>query len=404
MSFHYLKEIVVATCLLCVIAVLVSFMPLKFDFVKPIKQEFDDFDIYDLFYEGKPHENHGEKDDRIIIIQAAGSRQEIDSQIIKIKSLKPAVIGVDLSFEDEKDPVIDKKLRSSLQNDNMIVTGYTLNEKLKNRSYIPEKLFSPDYFIKNGGYINFSHDDSNAVIRSFAPFHKIDGKDYLAFSTQVLKKYAPDKFDLLKKRKNETEFINYYGNLEYYRHYTATEFEDLFENRLLGNVKDKIVLLGFFSGEQEPYKIMEDIRFTPLNEKINGKSYADMYGVVIHANILSMLLKHDDYVWYPGFWTSLLINFCVCFFIIWYIFHSYKKYGHPSHIRFFIFQVITALVVLYLSLKFFDWFNIRIDILFLILTTVICIEMFDIYKKLAVFFNRHCGYKTIFSNENISHI
>ena len=58
----------------------------------------------------------------------------------------------------------------------------------------------------------------------------------------------------------------------------------------LSFIKDKIVLLGFM-GINLNDKTFEDIFFTPLNERYAGKSFPDMYGVVIQANIISMILN-----------------------------------------------------------------------------------------------------------------
>lgn len=397
MPFRFLKETSIATCILFGFALLISLIPIKFDFVKPIKQEFDDFDIYDLFYTGKSKEHPGVKDTNIIIIQAAYSRSEIDSQIIKIKSLKPAVLGIDLSFDDSIRSINDLSLISSIIKDSNVVAGYTLDVDSENDDFVKEKLLPKEYLIQHGGYINFSHKDSNAVLRAFAPFYKHKDNEFMAFSTRIAQKFSAEKFDILKKRKNKIEFINYSGNIEYYLNYSASQFDYLYKTQQLGNIKGKIVLLGGFSKLNDPVAVMEDIKFTPINEKANGRGFPDMYGVVIHANIISMILGNGDYIKSPSACVSYLISFCLCFLVICLIYYWHIKYSHPSHIRLFIFQLISIISIVYLFLKFYDWFNLRIDILFIILSIVVSIEMFDLYKKIAVLLKKHLNYDTIFS-------
>ena len=53
--------------------------------------------------------------------------------------------------------------------------------------------------------------------------------------------------------------------------------------------------------------------YTPLNKNTVGRAYPDMYGVVIHANIISMILdkKFIDNM-HPYF--GILLAFIVCYF------------------------------------------------------------------------------------------
>jgi CHASE2 domain-containing sensor protein len=50
--------------------------------------------------------------------------------------------------------------------------------------------------------------------------------------------------------------------------------------------------LGFL-GEIIGDYVPGDIFFTPLNKKIIGRSLPDMYGVVVHANIIKMILDKE---------------------------------------------------------------------------------------------------------------
>ncbi|NJM93588.1 MAG: CHASE2 domain-containing protein [Cytophagales bacterium] len=56
----------------------------------------------------------------------------------------------------------------------------------------------------------------------------------------------------------------------------------------------------------------EDKFYTPLNKTYAGKANPDMYGVVIHANIVSMILNHD-YVYTMAESTGVLVAIVLCF-------------------------------------------------------------------------------------------
>jgi CHASE2 domain-containing sensor protein len=77
-------------------------------------------------------------------------------------------------------------------------------------------------------------------------------------------------------------------------------------------IRDKIVIFGFH-GENRFDRSWEDRWFTPLNQVYAGRARPDMYGVVIHANIVSMILN-EDYVEIMPFWQSVIIAFVLVFF------------------------------------------------------------------------------------------
>jgi CHASE2 domain-containing sensor protein len=61
--------------------------------------------------------------------------------------------------------------------------------------------------------------------------------------------------------------------------------------------------------------VREDIFFTAMNEQFVGKSYPDMYGVVVHANIISMIGEEDYLASLPG-WVNNVITFLIVFFLM----------------------------------------------------------------------------------------
>jgi CHASE2 domain-containing sensor protein len=69
--------------------------------------------------------------------------------------------------------------------------------------------------------------------------------------------------------------------------------------------KDKIVIMGFL-GDYFGDPSWEDKYFTPLNKKVAGRANPDMFGVVVHANIVSMILN-EDYVGELSGWEQIAI-------------------------------------------------------------------------------------------------
>ena len=71
--YSLINESLLATVMVLIITFVVSFIPLKFEFIKGIRQEFLGFDIYDLHYSGKDLKNK-QRDANIVIVEVANDR------------------------------------------------------------------------------------------------------------------------------------------------------------------------------------------------------------------------------------------------------------------------------------------------------------------------------------------
>ncbi len=74
--------------------------------------------------------------------------------------------------------------------------------------------------------------------------------------------------------------------------------------------RDKIVLIGYV-GDRIDIDTGEDKFFTPLNSKYIGKANRDMYGIVVHANIISTILN-GHYIRVMPDWLMHLIGTNSC--------------------------------------------------------------------------------------------
>ncbi|HPH47849.1 MAG TPA: CHASE2 domain-containing protein, partial [Chryseolinea sp.] len=169
------------------------------------------------------------------------------------------------------------------------------------------------------------------ICKSFAPKWDVKGKDELAFAVQVAMLFDSVKTKRFLNRKNETEVINYRGNFEVEDvrlkslrklelgntdtlrkvSFTALDVEDVMSEKFDPSViKDKIVLIGFL-GTYFGDPAWNDKFFTPLNKKIGGRANPDMFGLVIHANIIASILS-EEYIDQLADWQENVIAFIIC--------------------------------------------------------------------------------------------
>lgn len=177
-----------------------------------------------------------------------------------------------------------------------------------------------------------NNDDEFKVCRKLlthAQIKSLNDTTIECLALALVDRYKPEKAAIFRKRiankpkgqdKAEEE-INYTGNIyvpfqeREKPRYRAFDVADIFENRFDStDFKGKIVLFGFLGGDIN-MKTGEDKFFTPLNERYIGKTYEDMYGVVIHANAITMILQ-ELYINSMPIWLGHVIGLLLTYFCI----------------------------------------------------------------------------------------
>ena len=373
------------TILIFLLIGIFSIIPLNCLFLDPISKAISDFDIYDIVFSRLREEQKA--DTNIVLINLGNlSRKEIAEQIIMINQYKPRVIGIDAIFEEAKDPEDDSILAdvfASIKNLVLVSKVESYNEE--SESYDSIK-FSIEKFnrISSNGFANLPNDDnvSFRTIREFRPKTIYRDKEIDAFATKIVQLSDSTAISKLRDRNNITEKINFIGNYDKFFYLDAGQ---LFDEKInLNFLKDKIVLLGFM-GLNLNTKTFEDIYFTPLNERYAGKSFPDMYGVVIHANIISMILT-GNYINEMPQWLSIIISLVICYFNVYVIYNIRKKYkdwfGAFSK-TYFLFESLLLLIIGVMALHYFDY---RMNVTLILVALVLTSTVNDIYQHYVIKF------------------
>ncbi len=391
-SLHNIKEAFFATAITMLCAYLINLVASKFDFFNNLNQEAHGLNLYEFFYAEK-NKNRPDRDTNIVLVEIENDRKKIADQLNIIRRYNPAVIGIDAIFTARKDSLIDSKLMESIKPANNIVFASRMD--INNSKLSPEVSFfmKPENDI-NSGYINFET-DRYKVVREYAPFWEVNGEVYPAFTSRIVQLYSSEKFARLKNRHNAKENINYIGNTE---RYTAITKEDLNEyndkNQLSSLFKNKIILLGHFI--KYPPLDTEDTHFSPLGTKVGNNSVPDMYGIVIHANILSMILDNS----YPKITSaavSFLVSFVFAFLFLLYIIYTYSEKDPPSYSKMVLIQFLLIAFVLYLLLQVYNFYSWKVPLLPVLISLILCVELLRFYKLLALGLNKKINYKTVFT-------
>lgn len=409
--YFFNKDNLLILLFTAIVAVAIQSINLNFDALNPLEKMFGDFDMTDVYFsqirntktkEGNVELKDAQADDRIIVVNiggAEGGRQRITELLNIINENEPACVGIDAFFVSYKtDSImapINAELEKALKNTRNLVMAAEARFKQKTiEKVIADPKYEPVFdslrlshprFMEGAqkGLVNLitgaTRDNIErsdlagglATCRTFSPREKIDGVEYLAFAVKLAQIYKPEAVEKFLKRGKEVEFINYYGNYEkfgYINYYQLFEMADAAQigdegaKQALKNLfKGKIVLLGF-TGVEDIHKVTsdEDRFYTPLNENYVGKAERDMYGIHIHANIISMILN-QDYINTMPQWLDYIVAFVIAYITTALFVFLHEKLDFWYDGLSILVQFLLSVLVVFGILEVFAEFQTKVD-------------------------------------------
>jgi CHASE2 domain-containing sensor protein len=335
-----------------------------FDAFDPIGQALSDFELTDYAFSRLREDP--KVDDRIVLVNIGYlSRAGIAEQIRIISKYKPKVIGIDSFFYCEGglrdsincpaafDELGNMMLSNAIQEAGNVVLVSKVHQTRKayesGANVYDSMAYSDGIFQEyaDSGFANLAteatYQEDVKICRSFVPAVDVKGKRELAFSVKLAMHFDSTSVDKLFKRDKEEELVNFRGNVEmqdvkskiergkdlattqYPVMFPALDVHQVFAEDFEPDlIRDKIVVMGFL-GSRFGDPAWNDKFFTPLNRKVAGRANPDMFGVVVHANIVSMILN-GDYIDELEEWHKYLIAFIFCYFNIALFFYINAKY------------------------------------------------------------------------------
>lgn len=362
---------------------LLDFIRLNLHFLDPFNYGLKDYEVTDIVFSQLRDEavDPGDFEDRIILVDVGEpSRIELAQVIKRVSEAGARVIGIDIMLEGRKEPRSDSLLQARIREaDNVVLAtflqGYNERENLFEQEVACDTFFS-NYATM--GYANFVANESRTV-RLFSPNEHTRLGRADAFAVAIAEKMDPKAVQALRQRHREVERINYIGGENYFAQY---DMETVLDSTidLSAAMEGKAVLLGFI-GEHRLNEPLLDRFFTPLNPKYSGRSLPDMYGVFIHANILSMILDRD-YIYEVPSWLSRLLAVFFTYANVIVIHWVYRRFNEAFHGITRVLQLIEFVALFFLIALLFQFFRVKFDFAFGILALVLAYDFVMIYENL----------------------
>lgn len=380
-----------------------------FNAFDPIGKALDDLEFSDISFSQLREDP--EIDTSIVMINIGYlSRAEIAQQIMMISQFEPKVIGIDgffncpgglrdsLNCPMAYDTIGNTMLNFAIEQAGnvVLVTKLLQTDSLINALGdvdIYDSIEHTDDFIRGNAYEGFAnletdaaHQEDLKACRTFVPAVEVNGERQLAFSVMMAMLYDSAKTNRFLARGKKSEIINYRGNIiDPYgasgypnRYYTLDWYQALDANSFVpGLFKDKIVIMGFL-GQTLDDTSWDDKFFTPLNKQFAGKSRPDMYGAVVHANIVSMILN-EDYIEELPEWTKIVIAIVVCYLnvaLFWMIMQRDPDWFDGISI---LVQLLQFVAVSFMMVTFLSFFSFKLELTATLAIIAIVGTCFEIY-------------------------
>jgi len=386
----------------------------------PIGQALTDFELTDYAFSNlRPDPT---VDQRIVLVNVGQlPRRGLAEQIRILSEYKPRVIAFDGFFNCEGnlrdsincpallDTLGNLLLSNAIQQAGNVVLGTKLLQTDSLSQFdidfydsmeVSDPMFR-DYATE--GFTSLptgaTYQEDVKLCRSIFPRRNINGVDELYFGVQIAMQYDSAKALKFLARKKDEELLNFRGNIEVLRLRVAnsklnetgtTNFKTMFyvvdyDQLLNGEVlpelfKDNIVIMGYL-GDYLGDPAWEDKFFTPLNKKVAGRANPDMFGPVVHANAVAMILN-EDYVDEMPEWVQYAMAFIVGLLTVVFFFVIDDKLPHWFDALSVLVQLVEVLLISAFIVQAFAWWSLKLELSVAIGISALVGPTYDIYKSI----------------------
>jgi CHASE2 domain-containing sensor protein len=407
-------------CLLATLFVFVSLYGLKqltslriFNAFDVIGQAVSDMELADIAFSSIRTDPPA--DTNVVVVNIGYlSRGEIGDQIRNIARFNPKVIGLDMIFSCDfyNDSIMCPQAFDTANNERfasavrafknfVMVERVTQTDSLVNLYGDVDIYDSIEHSHPNllqtayEGFANLeteagSQEDLKACRRFPPRIVMADGTEELAFSVKMAMLYDSVKTRRFLDRNKSSEVINYRGNIVdwhgasgYPGRYPVLDWDQALDPEGFAEwmIRDKIVIFGFLGADLTDTS-WDDKFFTPLNKKYAGKSRPDMYGVVVHANIVSMVLS-EDYIDELLPWQEYVIAFILVFMNVVLFSIITRRMPVWFDSLSLLVQVIQVVILGYLMVQVPAWSNFKLNLTVSMADVALVGTCFELYGTLV---------------------
>ena len=364
----------------------------KIPVLAPVTDSVLDFEFTDQAFKTKDY-TAVPRDTNIFIVNVADhSRYQLATIIDTLNEHKPNSICLNVIFSKRKQHFVDSILENSFsRTQNLYFVGGIVDDQI----FTSHSSFTQYGAIGSGNLILGLKNS----IRDFNTHTEYNGISYPHIGIAGANAYAPQLTSQFLERNNDSETINYIGDIQKFpvidfdsngnlTVFTSNELGYFVKDSLLtlNDVQDKIVLFGFITddiSEFDPSLIDPlDAFSTPLPylfSWLGDMNLPNTKGVVIHANIISTILN-QAYI-NKSIPVNVLLNVLVIILsaaLFYYL--SLRVPGHYGIITKAL-AIMIMVILIFITLFIFRQFSYKYDPRWAILVLLFLSDSTEIYLQ-----------------------
>lgn len=365
----------------------ISFKPFNY-VVKSIKQ----INLNDLYF--SEIENNS-IDTNIILINIEDiGRAGINEVLNKVAQGNPDVIGLDVFFSVHRETNDDSLLLVTIQqlkNKLVMVSNYSDDNAIDDNFWL----------VDNAQYGHsglLTNSKRTAVVREFEPLIVANSGSVFSFSAEIASRYDTDAFNDLKQRNNKKETINYIGGANAFR---VINYQELlsYSDTEVDILNKKIVMIGFCGGNTQNTVDLNDMYYTPVGFEMSSNRPPDMYGIFIHANIVSMIIS-EKYINHTPNWLVYLVTIILTFLYVILFTYFYVVKHLYFHVAAKLIQLVTFILILWIVFLIFSNYQLSVPTKYLLVSVILSVDVLYLYEAIAVLLHKKFKIKSIFVHDH----
>jgi CHASE2 domain-containing sensor protein len=362
-----------------------------FDVMDPIGEAFADMEFTDIYFSQLLDDPVADQD-VVLVNMGVEPRASIAMMVDSINQHNPAVIGVDSFFHFPKEDTLgDLMLMDALGRvENLVMVTKVLYNVETDEFDSLVTSWSMFTWNSDSAHANLITDagvqEDLKMCREFNPVLTMaDGTEQMSFAVKVASYFAPEKVDKFLEGARDVEVVNYRGNVLDYgatkfgTKFAALDVYDVYEGNYVPEmIEGKAIIfcyLGDYLGDRES---LEDKYFTPLNETYIGRAFPDMYGGVVHANIVSMILN-EDYIFYLTETQKWIVTVVFLFINIMIFSWIYKRLPKWYDGITKLIQLVEFFAIIYIMIYALDLYNMKLDLTLLLFAIAVSGDGLEIF-------------------------
>lgn len=378
-----IKDAFWGTVFIFVIVLCVKALP-NIDAIDPIADALRDYNETDIVF-SKMFDEQPIDTNITIVNFAQVDRATIGRMLEIIGKHKPAVVGIDAFFRSEKGPMQDFPLMMGMSKvENLVLVSELDSPDTKTGHFNRVNKSNPMFLdYASTGFANVvtgenEHEGGFRTVREFIPRKTVRDSLELNFTAKIVSYFDSSALKDLLARDKEEEVIKWRG--PYSKFFTLGVDNVLNEQFDPSIIKGKIVLFGYigeYVGDDESHI---DKFYTPLNERMAGRAYPDMYGITVHANVISMILNRTYIDRLPE-WANFLMYAFVTFLNVLLFLYIAEKRRTWYDVITKPFQIVELVLFLAIPVWVLYYWNFQVDISNILITVAFAGDITELYAS-----------------------